>query len=80
MANIKWQEPPADGRSGEFHGILQELKAHPGRWALIAEGVSASRSTTIKRTPGYEATVRKSKQGNGSKYDLYARFVGEVAA
>lgn len=82
MTDIKWQEPPADGRTGHaaFQSTLEALRSNPGRWALVAEGVSASRAHTIKSKPGYEATVRKSATGNGGKYDLYARFVGEEPA
>lgn len=43
----RWSEPPTKGprkRSGYFDvdAVLSDLKAHPGEWGVIAEGVSAS--------------------------------------
>lgn len=33
---VEWKEPPADARGKRVNPILEELKAHPGHWALVA--------------------------------------------
>lgn len=80
MTEIKWQEPPTDGRSGDANltRVLAELRANPGRWALVYEGVHASRASYIKARPGFEATSRKSATVQ-RRCDIYARYVGEAA-
>lgn len=86
MSEIKWQEPPADARGRDKWGpVADELRAQPGRWALVAEGVSASMSTAFKRgriiafqpAGSFEAVTRNVVDGRA---DIYARYVGKSDA
>lgn len=83
MSEIKWQEPPADGRSrGAWDKTAKALKERPGQWALVRENADPSHATRIKHGTlpcfmprgSFEATVRKA---DGGKWDIYARYVGE---
>lgn len=95
MSVIRWEDPPVPtwngrpaasrtaSRSVPATGIVADLLASPGRWALIAE-VPASTSgplvTRIRRGSGpfapagaFEAT---SRQGHDGQRLVYARYVG----
>jgi hypothetical protein len=85
--DLKWEEPHATKRgpkSSKWALIFDELRKHPGAWALVAENISASMMTTIKKgqiggaAPGeFEASSRKT---SGSRADIYARYVGGESA
>lgn len=79
MAEIKWTElPPSTrgkaktGRSTAIDEVVKELRANPGRWALVAENVyPTARATWVKR--GLE--VRGRMVGGGvQRQNLYARY------
>lgn len=83
MTDIKWEEPAFDGRRRvkyDWDRILGELRANPGRWALVAEDAPVSMSTNIKKGTyansvrgEFEAVVRESNNFRGK---VYARYVG----
>lgn len=73
MPDIVWQDPPAAPRRGrpvtsECAALLAELKANPGRWAVLrtpptmaSASTSANRlrSGEVKSLAGCEAVARK---------------------
>lgn len=70
-----WKEPPAPaarGRKGgtKYAELVAELKAHPGKWALVAEGLVNRGPADYIRKQGLEVTTRIRQDG---KYDVYAR-------
>lgn len=72
---MKWQEPPTPRRSSKYKTKtdldVEELRANPGAWALVAEkrvGNSA-RQKYVQR--GCEA---RSYRHPGGLYDVYARW------
>lgn len=74
---IKWQDPPESGigrgrqASRERDQLVEELKEHPGKWALILEDQKSSSAAASMRKRGCEArTVRHKETGT---YDVYAR-------
>ena len=85
---VKFQDPPKTtggrGSRGKHLEIASELRGRPGEWALVMEGVAGSSPTMIRTgairayTPAgaFDATARKRPDG---KFDVYARFVGEVS-
>lgn len=92
MTDIKWQEPPSDGRErhGKWEPVADRLRSRPGAWALIAEGVSASLRSNLVRgnmkafrpAGSFEAVSRNPRSGqSGARVvDIYARYVGEDVA
>lgn len=84
MVDLKWEEPPPDGRgrSGEeSQAIADELRRRPGRWAVVKEydsvpsagayaGQIRNGVTRAWQPEGaFEAVSRKGK--------VYARYIGE---
>lgn len=80
MSALTWEEPPANGRD-RWASIAAELRAHPGRWAKVAEDEWPSAAGCIKRgkfaafrpAGSFEAAHRSVV---GRKGDVYARYVG----
>lgn len=83
MTDIKWEEPEFDGRRDKKYdwvAIFAELRANPGRWALVSDDAPVSMTTNIKRgryvggaDGEFEAVTRESKNYRGK---IYARYVG----
>jgi len=85
---IEFREPPRakGGRAALMdHGeVAAALRAHPGEWALIAtassdlaQSVKHARRKAYAPAGSFEATTRARSDG---RFDVYARFVGEVSA
>lgn len=70
---IIWQDPPAPmkgrERTVELDALAAELKAHPGRWALVATNPYPGASKQYKNR-GLQVITRTRPDG---KYDVYAR-------
>jgi hypothetical protein len=70
---LQWQEPPERRRqltrSQELDAIVAQLKAHPGRWALVGKS-KQSRVSKGFYARGMEGTTRKRPDG---LFDHYAR-------
>lgn len=89
MSVIRWEDPPAaaPGRSGDHRKVIAheliaiQLRARPGKWAVIVEGYPhASVASLITRgkvrayAPAgtYEAVARTV----GGAQHIYARYIG----
>ena len=79
---VEWRDPPP-GKGPIYSDWVDELLAHPKRWAVVAtirsQSTAAHRAKQIKSSAidgleGYEfqATIRQ----NGDSYDVYARYMG----
>lgn len=84
MTDITWQEPPASKNSGRpkilTDEILAELRANPGRWALIYRAHNSAMATLWKkRHPDLETTVRTVPGSDPKMYDIYARATEPVS-
>lgn len=86
---IKWEEPTPDGRGNkpfrDWAGISALLRDRPGEWAVVAEDVSVSTASHIKRgrfrgfvAGEFEAVSRNVINGRAEK--IYARYVGPVTS
>jgi hypothetical protein len=90
---IRWEEPPAAKRSGpagqgwsKYAALAEELRANPGRWALVAEraGTDGALATHIRSgqmqcftpTGDFDAAARRV----GRITRIYARYVGDQEA
>lgn len=90
MSDIEWAEPPATkaggGRSGGKHRkIADQLREHPGKWALIGRSMAPSMVTQIRKGLIAPYAPAGSFEAVGRNYvdkrcDLYVRFVGEGGA
>lgn len=81
---MKWQEPPADGRrhtggsgwnsrsarSKELDALADQLRANPGRWALVEENTWPGNA---KKYQSRGLDVRLRKTGDDQRQDIYAR-------
>ena len=78
MEEIVWQDPPKGrgGRSLNYAVLIETLKAHPGRWALIANDWKTSAGPAAFRQNGCEVTTRRNKDDkDGEKtWSIYARY------
>jgi hypothetical protein len=90
---LRWEDPPPrDLRGGsrypvpasKYAPLADELKAHPGRWALIyvgekAKATSIARVISLGQVPvmafrDYEAVTRTAD----GQTRVYARYIGEA--
>lgn len=95
MSVIRWEEPdprPRKNRS-PYYDIAEELRARPGEWALIREGMSrgAARGLAVRMTkgdkgvrgggpfwpPGSFEAVAYGADNN-APYKVYGRYLGET--
>ena len=87
MSALAWQDPPAQGRPGRPPGkhaaLAAEMRANPGRWALIGQYGTSGLAGVVRNgkiacyapAGSFETATRKRTDG---RWDIYARFVGEV--
>lgn len=87
---LRWENPPAPARRGgrdtpdgvDWYRIAAQLRARPGEWAAIAEGVEtnapayirSARSAAFRPAGAFDAVGRQVR----GVYTLYARYRGEV--
>jgi hypothetical protein len=88
---IKWQTPPEPNRGRpvdtctENQKFADELRKHPGDWAIWRENANSSLAYQLKtcqvaafRPAGaFEAVCRSTKPGNASRGTVYVRYIGE---
>lgn len=88
---IRWEDPPPSKRSlrkqdgsSRYADVAEELRANPGRWAVVLDGLSGSGSSlatqirmgyTVCFCPAgdFDATIRQT----GGRAVVYARYVGD---
>lgn len=87
-AAIQFVDSPPPGRSAgkggrpsKWAAKAEQLRANPGRWALLIEGGDTAGSAgLLRRNYGLEVSARKRPDG---KFDIYAcwpEIVADVAA
>ena len=85
--SVVWEKPsPRRGRPPltEYYELAEELKKHPGEWALVGENMSIStgnhissgRIKAFQPAGEFEGTIRG--QVNGRAEKVYARYVGNA--
>lgn len=78
MTELTWQDPPSrtGGKTRAWEPVVEQLKANPGKWALVAEDWTYSAPPAAFRQAGCEATARRNKAENGAKktWSIYARY------
>lgn len=86
---IEWKDPtpPAtrSGRGTDWKLIADELRAHPGQWAVVAHDRGEAVATSIKRgaiaafrpAGSFEARSRRQRFNEPKSCDIYARYVGD---
>jgi hypothetical protein len=93
VPKVTFKNPPEPVRSGSkpvaFESEAKQLRARPGKWALLREGVSQSFAANIQGgrypflPPGeFECVFRTSSspaKGGRRLGDVYVRYVGEDA-
>ena len=64
---------PGEGNIGKWKRVADELAAHPGQWALVAEGLTRGQSgSPVIRLKHYGCqTVTR---GSAAGIDVYARW------
>lgn len=87
---IRWEEPPEHGNKRaarlKYQDIADELRAHPGRWAVVTEGVPTGTAgpiaVRIRRgqaafAPAGSFEARTAGGVGSLNARVYARCVGE---
>ena len=75
---MDWQDPPpkrspAYKQMVRYDAIADELRAYPGRWALIEKSAKAGGSSPLKRRGCEVRTVQVDDKGK--VVDVYARWL-----
>lgn len=77
MEAIEWEDPPPSrsrNAGTSFAAARAELKAHPGKWGIVAVYKSVNEAAArlpVFKSRGFEATSRTRADGAGV---LYARW------
>jgi hypothetical protein len=71
MSDLQWKRPPSRGQY-DWDDIAEQLKANPGKWALVAPSYSSNKVTGATSRG---LTVRTQRLGTSpARYDVYARY------
>lgn len=68
----RWEEPPAraTGRGAYTATVVQQLKAKPGTWARVRDGLKNGGGASAWRKHGCEAVTRRV----GTTWSVWARW------
>jgi len=71
---VVWEEPPmtTTTKRTAWQDTLEQLQAHPGKWARVAEGHKYPNAATTWRKRGCEA--RAAKPEGSTLYTVWARW------
>lgn len=90
---VRWEEPPAEHGNAKpkppskYQVVADALRARPGEWAVIIEGVSPGtaggmthriKSGVGPYAPARSFEARCAGPAGGQSSKVYARYVGEV--
>lgn len=89
MSEIQWEQPRFAGRTRsnrDYAELAKQLRANPGRWAVVAERGDQTTATRIRqgvlkdfRPAGAFEAVTNSIEGEPAhRRKVYARYVGEA--
>lgn len=84
---IRWEDPPPShnpGQRGMFVAelVARDLRANPGRWAVVAEnngnvglaaGIKGGRYPALRPAGAFDAVSRS----RGGIFTTYARYLGD---
>jgi hypothetical protein len=71
---IEWKEPPRSYQR-QWTEIADELRANPGRWALVAESYGNNIVYPL-RNRGINTKCERVTSVPPHRYNIYARFEG----
>lgn len=90
MSVVRWEDPPPHGNARRDRGgwgiVAEALKARPGEWAVIGEGVKHGTAGALvtRITRGQRAWwspagafEARGRAGTDGLVTVYARYVGE---
>jgi hypothetical protein len=72
IGDVEWQDPPERKGLVFTHAVLDELRANPGRWALMRSG-KGHRTPGIKHPADIELQTSYRGSGRERTYAMYAR-------
>ena len=82
IVNVIWKEPPPPnegnhrGRS-KYARVVDELKAHPGEWALIVDTLKKTTSPPLHfQGPEFERAYRVEYPAGVQHHRIYCRYIG----
>ncbi len=80
MSDIVWEDPPEIDRTrrvpGRWQRVAQELRQHPGKWALAYEGKSPGAPVVSLKKAGCQVVERGQ---NTDAPRVYARWPEDAA-
>ena len=76
MTDIVWEDPPArdyqgGSRPGSAMRLVDELKRHPGKWALAYSAARSTGASSYLKKLGCESQTRRNADGTTR---VYARW------
>lgn len=78
--DVEWEDPPPPNRRRKSNSyttrFIEQLRAHPGKWAVYKRGVRTSSSVSAYKL-AYPYTEWVTRNDDTGTKTLYARWVGE---
>lgn len=76
---VRWEDPPPPAmgpmRPGIYAEVVEELRANPGRWAVLWTDAKHASVADALRKRGCQVASR-SNRTEPKTYTIYARYVG----
>lgn len=74
MVELVWQDPPSrrGGIGKDYSRVIDELKANPGRWALVIKDMKTTAAPAAFRQAKCEATTRRNP--DGKTWSVWVRY------
>lgn len=79
MYDLVWMDPPPP-RVGHRQWVEDQLKANPGRWAMVAQDTNAlgvGWYTPLIADSDYEVVIPKKSSSSFDPRDVYVRYRGK---
>lgn len=75
---LEWKNPPPKaGRTTDWDAIANELRDHPGTWALVStRPKSAGQVASALRNGHYAGFVKGEFEAKSRGTEVYARYIG----
>lgn len=83
MSDIVWEDPPeakyGPRSPGRLRELVDQLRAHPGKWALVKANAPKSGTTNYYLRDRYGCEVVQRSNADGT-FNIYARWPEEAAS
>lgn len=78
---VVWKDPgvarTGSGNNSKYAELQQALRAHPGKWALLAKKDKHITATPSFRGKDFERAYRTRREGGRKVFEIYVRYIGK---